>query len=219
MKRIVFLLLSICLIKTSWAESAKELLANITPSGMVAEDKLLKAAGANELFEGAKNAPITIIEYYSLTCGHCADFYLNTLPVIRRKYIATGKVRLIEREFPYDARALAAFMLVRCAPKEQREALVKVLFNKFMDWVPADDAMTPLKNIAKLSGFSDKTFAACLANEDLLQKLKLSTKKAKTAFGLTASPTFFINGEKYVGSLTVEEISTIIDNLLKHKHK
>lgn len=213
------LLLFVSFTSKLYAAPNKVLDQNITPSGMVEESKLLKPGALTDIVEGSKNAPITIVEYYSLTCGHCADFFLHDLAVIRRKYIATGKVRLIKREFPYDPRALAAFMLARCAPKEQYNALIDVLFTKFMSWVPVEDAITPLKQIAKLSGFTDKSFKACLANEDLMKKLNAGFERGKKEFGITASPTFFINGEKYVGSLTVAEMSAIIDNLLKNKHK
>ena len=87
----------------------------LTPSGMVDESKLLKTGELPDIVEGSPKAPVTIVEYYSLTCAHCAEFYLYDLPIIRRKYIKTGKVRLIKREFPYDPRATAAFMLARCA--------------------------------------------------------------------------------------------------------
>ena len=217
--KIAIILLSACFTSNLYAATGKVLPEDITPSGMVEESKLLKPGLLSDITEGPKNAPITIVEYYSLTCGHCADFFLHDLAVIRRKYIETGKVRLIKREFPYDPRALAGFMLARCAPKEQYNAFVDVLFTKCMSWVPVEDAITPLKQIAKLSGFTDKSFKACLANEDLMKKLNQSFERGKKEFGIIASPTFFINGEKYVGSLTVAELSAIIDNLLKNKHK
>lgn len=191
----------------------------ITPSGMVDQAKLLKPGALPDIIEGSAKAPITVVEYYSLTCGHCAEFSITDLPIIRRKYIATGKIRLIKREYPYDARATAAFMLARCAPKGQYNAIVDVLFSKFMSWVPVEDALTPLKQIAKLSGFNDKSFNACLANEKLMKKLNEGTKLAKEQLNVTASPTFFINGEKYVGSLTAAEMSKIIDSLLKNPVK
>lgn len=202
------------------AEKTEQIsLEDITPTGMVDQNKLLKPGTLPDIIEGSDKAPITIVEYYSLTCGHCAEFSITDLPIIRKKYIATGKVRLIKREFPYDARATAAFMLARCVPKAQYNAFVDVLFSKFMSWIPAKDALTPLKQIAKLSGLSDKAFNACLANEDLMKKLNAGTERAKKEFNITATPTFFINGEEYIGSLTAAEMSKIVDRLLKKTHK
>lgn len=188
----------------------------IMPSGMVDQEKLLIPGELPDIIEGAANAPITIVEYYSLSCGHCADFHLNDLPTIRKEYIDTGKVRLVKREYPYDSRAVAGFMLARCAPKEQYDALIDVFFAKFMSWVAAPDALPPLKKIAKLSGFTDASFKACLQNEQLMKQLNASYERAKTSFGVTASPTFFINGEKYVGALTADEMSKILNSLLRH---
>lgn len=191
----------------------------LTPSGMVDESKLLKTGELPDIVEGSPKAPVTIVEYYSLTCAHCAEFYLYDLPIIRRKYIKTGKVRLIKREFPYDPRATAAFMLARCAPRDKYDAFVDVLFNKFMSWVPAKDAMKPLENFARLSGFTHEKFIACLANEDLMKKVNSGFQRGKNEYGIMASPTFFINGEKYTGRLTAAEMSKIVDNLLKHTNK
>lgn len=198
------------------AKNVENINSVITPSGMVDEKKLLIPGPLPDIIEGSDKAPITIVEYYSLTCGHCATFHLHDLPVIRKKYIETGKVRFIKREYPYDPRATAGFMLARCAPKVQYNALVDVLYDKFMSWVPVADALPPLEKIALLSGFTTERFKACLQNEDLLKKVNSSFERGRKEFGVTASPTFFINGEKYVGAFTADELSKILDSLLRH---
>lgn len=198
------------------AKKVQKINTAITPSGMVDEKKLLIPGPLPDIIEGSDTAPITIVEYYSLSCGHCANFHLHDLPIIRKKYIETGRVRLIKREYPYDSRATAGFMLARCAPKAQYNALIDVLYDKFMSWVPVADALPPLEKIARLSGFTTENFKACLQNEDLLKKVNSSFERGRNEFGVTASPTFFINGEKYVGAFTADELSKILDSLLRH---
>jgi protein-disulfide isomerase len=136
------------------------------------------------------------------------------LPELREKYIKTGKVRLIFREFIYEPRAAAGFMLARCLPKERYFSLIEVLFQKQADWAFVLDAKQPLMNLAKLAGFSEKTFEACLQDQNLLDSLNRVVQRGRDDFGVQATPTFFINGRKYEGALSFEKISEIIDSLL-----
>ncbi|OLY45175.1 Protein-disulfide isomerase [Bartonella apis] len=186
---------------------------NVKSSGTVDMAKLLEPGKGKEMVEGKADAPVTIVEYASVTCGHCAAFFNETLPSIREKYIKTGKARLVFREFAYDPRAQAGYMLARCAPEDRYFPMIQVLFEKQMDWAAASDALPPLKNIAAMAGLDDKAFEACLKNQTVLDEVKSSFERGKE-FGVTSTPTFFINGKKYEGALSVEEMSSVIDSFL-----
>jgi protein-disulfide isomerase len=163
---------------------------------------------------GKPEAPVTIVEYASMTCPHCAHFATTTLPVIKEKYIDTGKAKLILREFPFDPRAAAAFMLARCAPEERYYPLVEVLFKQQEQWAGAANAEEPLLQISKLAGFTQESFKACLTNQKLLDDVNAVRERGASEFGVNATPTFFINGTKYSGALSVDEMSAVIDGLL-----
>ena len=156
---------------------------------------------------------MTIVEYASMTCSHCATFHVNTYPKLKEKYIDTGKVRLILREFPFDPRAEAGFMLARCAD-DKYFPMVDALFKQQSNWAPVQDARTALLNIAKLAGFTQQSFEACLTNQELLNDVRAVRQRAANDFDVTATPTFFINGKKYAGAMSIEEFSAIIDPML-----
>jgi protein-disulfide isomerase len=163
---------------------------------------------------GDENAPVTIIEYASMTCPHCANFNNNTLPVIKEKYIDTGKVKLILREFPFDPRAVAAAMLARCAAPEHHYALIDVLFKRQREWAQAPDPRPVLLQIARFAGFSQETFEACLKSQELLDNVRKVQEKGADDYGVESTPTLFINGDKHTGALSPDELSKIIDSKL-----
>jgi len=163
---------------------------------------------------GKEDAPVTIVEYASVICPHCAHFHENTLPALKEKYIDTGKVRMIFREFPYENRAAAGFMLARCAPEDKYFPLIDVLFKQQRSWATAPDPRPQLLQIAKLAGFTQESFEACLKNQELLDKVIGVYEKATKDYGVDSTPTFFINGEKAAGALSIDEISKIIDKYL-----
>ena len=182
-------------------------------SGTVDMAKLLEEGALPEMVLGNADAPVTIVEYASMTCGHCANFHRNTLPEIKTNYIDTGKARLIMREFPFDPRAEAGFMLARCAD-DKYFAMVDVLFQQHSSWVSVENAREALLQISRLAGFSQESFEACLTNQELLDDVRAVRERGATDFGVDATPTFFINGNKYSGALTVAEMSAIIDSML-----
>ena len=186
----------------------------VKSNGTVDMTKLLEPGKGKEMVEGNADAPVTIVEYASLTCSHCGDFYRETLPSIRDKYIKTGKARLVFREFAYDARAQAGYMLARCVPEDRYFPMIQVLFERQMEWAAADDALPPLKKIAALAGLDENGVEACLKNQSVLDEVKSSFERGKE-FGVTSTPTFFINGKKYEGALSVDEMSSVIDSFLK----
>ncbi|MFZ1813307.1 MAG: DsbA family protein [Rhizobiaceae bacterium] len=177
-------------------------------------DELLAPGALPDMIMGDENAPVTIIEYASMTCPHCAAFHENTLPAIKEKYVDTGKVRFIFREFPFDPRAAAAFMLARCAPKEQYFPLIDVLFKQQAEWARAEDPRPPMLQIAKLAGFTQESFEACLKNQQVLDNVMAVRDKAAKDYKVESTPTFFINGEKQSGALSVEDMSAQIDKHL-----
>lgn len=183
------------------------------PSGKVDMAKLLEEGALPEKVIGNADAPVTIVEYASMTCGHCANFHTETLPAIKEKYVDTGKARIVFREFPFDPRAEAGFMLARCAD-DKYFAMVDVLFKQQRNWATVDNAREALLQIARLAGFSQETFEACLTDQKLLEDVRAVRTRGADDFGIDATPTFFINGNKYSGALKVAEMSAIIDSLL-----
>jgi protein-disulfide isomerase len=177
-------------------------------------EKLMEPQPLPDMVMGDANAPVTIVEYASMTCPHCAQFHTATLPAIKEKYIDTGKAKLILREFPFDPRAAAAFMLARCAPPEQYYPMVGVLFEQQKTWATAENAAEPLLQLSKLAGFTQESFEACLKNQELLDKVRAVFEKGSKEYGVESTPTFFINGEKTTGALSVEEMSKLIDKHL-----
>lgn len=181
--------------------------------GTVDMAKLVAEGSLPDQVIGNADAPVTIVEYASMTCGHCANFHRDTLPTIKKNYVDTGKVRMIFREFPFDPRAEAAFMLARCSD-DKYFAMIDVLFQQQNNWAGVENASEALLQIARLAGFSQESFEACLTNQKLLDDVRAVRQRGANDFGVDATPTFFINGNKYSGALTVAEMSAIIDSML-----
>lgn len=175
---------------------------------------LMEPGPLEDMVMGDENAPVTIVEYASMTCPHCANFHTQVLPELKKNYVDTGKVKLIFREFPLDARAYAASMLARCADKQFYFPMTDVLFKQQSVWARAEDPRPALLQIAKLAGFTQESFEACLKNQELLDNVNATRSKAAEEFGVNGTPSFFINGEKYSGNYTVEAMSEAIDSLL-----
>lgn len=159
-------------------------------------DKLMAPDGLSELSQGNENAKVTIIEYASMSCPACASFHRNTYPELKRKYVDTGKVRLIIREFPLNNLAAAGSMLARCAGSPAKSlSLIDVLFERQREWV-SQDALAQLLSIARQAGFTEQAFNACLKDDALLAKLIRRRERAGKEFGVNATPSFFINGKR-----------------------
>ena len=163
---------------------------------------------------GADNAPVTIVEYASMTCPHCSHFHETTYPELKKKYIDTGKVRFIFREFPLDPLAAAASLLARCAGKDKYFPLIEAFFAQQKDWV-VQKPLQPMFAIAKQAGFTQQSFDECLANQQMLNGIEESRTRAATKFNVTSTPTFFINGKIFRGALTVEELDKQVAPYLK----
>ncbi|MBS3648228.1 thioredoxin domain-containing protein [Pseudaminobacter sp. 19-2017] len=182
-------------------------------AGTVDMAKLLEPGPIPDMMLGKADAPVTIVEYASMTCPHCAHFHETTLPELKTKYIDTGKARLILREFPFDPRAEAGFMLARCS-KDNYFPMVNVLFQQQRTWASAENARDALLQIAKLAGFTQQSFEACLTDQKLLDDIRAVRTRGEQEFKVDSTPTFFINGKQYKGALSIDEMSAIIDGML-----
>jgi protein-disulfide isomerase len=151
---------------------------------------------------GKVDAPITIFEYASLTCPHCADFDEHTLPKLKADWIDTGKARLIFRDFPLDQAAVRAATLARCAPPEQFYAFIDALFHNQTNWASGtvDKVDASLAKLAKLAGMSDEQFAACMKDEAAKKQVLDSRLEAEQQYKVESTPTFFINGTRIEGA-------------------
>lgn len=178
------------------------------------EKELMVAGPLGDLTLGDKNAPITVIEYASLTCSHCADFAAHTFPQLEKNYIDTGKVYYILRDFPFDPIATAAFMLSHCAGPERYFGFVKVLFSEQEKWAFTQTPMEDLKSFARQGGFSEEAFDACMKDQKIFEHVKFNALRGAKTFGVKSTPTFFINGEKIEGALPWDEFETILKKKL-----
>ncbi len=183
------------------------------PAGTVDMAKLLEPGVLPEMALGKPDAKVAIVEYASMTCPHCAHFTEATLPQLKTKYIDTGKVRLILREFPFDPRAEAGFMLARCSG-DNYFPMVDVLFKQQQQWAAAENGKEAMLQIAKLAGFTQEKFEACLTDQKLLEDVRSVRDRGAKEFGVDSTPTFFINGGRYPGAMSIEEFSAILDPLV-----
>jgi protein-disulfide isomerase len=175
---------------------------------------LMKAGPLGDVVMGRDDAPVTIIEYASMTCGHCATFHNTTYPELKKKYIDTGKVRYILREFPLDPLAAAGFMLARCAGNDKYHAMIEVLFAKQKDWV-VQNPIPPLLAIAQQAGFTKDSFESCLKDQKILEAIESVRTHGAEKLGVNSTPTFFINGKLFRGTLTPAELDKQLEPLLK----
>jgi protein-disulfide isomerase len=166
---------------------------------------------------GPANAPVTITEFASMTCPHCAAFNAEVFPKIKSTYIDTGKVRYVFREFPLDIKAAAGSMLARCIAKGDSGkyfAVVDMLFRQQSDWVMKNTTET-LTRIGKQAGMSEKAVEDCLKDQALLDKIAADQKYAAEVLKVNSTPTFFINGEVIKGEASFDEFDKKIKSLLK----
>lgn len=177
--------------------------------------QLMAEPALPDLWQGSKDAPVTMIEYASMTCTHCAAFHAETWPTLKSKYIDTGKVRFVLREFPLDPLATAGFMLGRCAGPDKRNAITDLLFDQQKNWAFVDKPVEALENTVKQAGITHDAFESCLKDQALYNKVNAERDAAGKDFHVDATPTFYINGVKHSGELTVQELDKILEPLVK----
>jgi len=188
--------------------------AQTSTGGDVSMADLLVPGPLGDEIQGQADAQVTIVEYASMTCPHCSHFHETTYPEMKKKYIDTGKVRFIFREFPLDPLAAAAAMLARCAGKDKFFPLIDAFFAQQKDWV-VQKPLQPMFAIAKQAGFTQQSFDECLANQQLLTGLEEQRTRATQKFNVNSTPTFFINGKTVRGALTPEELDKQVAPYLK----
>lgn len=166
---------------------------------------------------GAASAPVTIIEYASLTCPHCARFHTETLPKLKSDYVDTGKVKFIFRDYPLDRVALAGAMIAQCAGPERYFTFLDVLFRQQASWTKGNeqDAMTSLRRLARLGGMSDAQIDDCLKDKKVQDAILATSVAGQKQFQVKSTPTLIINGQSHSGALTFDEIEKILKPLIK----
>jgi protein-disulfide isomerase len=186
-------------------------LTGLAGVGLAAVDvaKLNEPSPIGEMTMGPDNAKVTVIEYASASCPHCANFYKTTFQELKKQYIDTGKIRFVFREFPHNDAALAAFMIARCAPKDKYFPLIDTYFQTQDSWL--ENPAEGLFKIAQLAGFTKASFDACLKNEEVAKGIIAVRDKAESEFGVTGIPTFFINGKILNGEATFDQFKKVID--------
>jgi protein-disulfide isomerase len=167
-----------------------------------------------DVFIGSPDAKVTIIEYASMTCSHCANFSTKIFPLVKEKYIDTGKVRFTLREFPFDPLATAAFMLARCKGNDKYYAMVDLLFAQQKAWTGSDKPTEALLSVVRQAGFTQESFETCLKNKAIYDGVNFVKERGAKVFGVDSTPTFFINGEKRSGSISIEDMDKILTPLL-----
>jgi len=182
----------------------------------VSEEELMRPGPLPDLVLGSADAPITVVEYASMTCGHCARFHNTVFPTLKSKYVDTGKVRFILREFPLDSLAAAASMVARCAGGDKTFPLVSALFARQEEWAfVQSDQKQALFKFARQAGFTEDSFNKCIGDKKLLDDITAIRAHASETLGVTSTPTFFINGKKMTSAPTVEEFEKAFAPLLK----
>jgi len=177
-------------------------------------DPLTVPGALPDIVEGSPAAAITIIEYASMTCSHCAEFHEQTWPLLKAKYVDTGKAKFILREFPLDPLAAAGFMVARCAGPDKRDAVIDRLFAQQNNWAFVAAPIDSLLAQVKQAGMSQSDFEACLNNRELYDSVK-KTRDAAARLAVVSTPTFFVNGRKLDGALTIAEFDQVLQPLLK----
>jgi len=172
--------------------------------------ELMAPGPLGERVLGKPNAPVTVIEYVSLTCPHCANFHKTVFPLVKKKYIDTGKVRFIVREFPIGRPSGNAAIANRCAPEDKYFYLLGQFLSRQREWVSQDVRPDAIYAVAKSSGMTRETFDKCLSNQTIIDGLT-EVKQRGRQFGVIGTPTFFINGRKAQGVVTFEEIKAMIE--------
>jgi protein-disulfide isomerase len=169
--------------------------------------------------EGNPGAPVTIIEYSSLTCPHCAEFDEKTMPLLKKDYIDTGKVYFISRDFPLDKVALEAATMARCAPPENYFPLIDLLFKGQKSWALAADPVQGMSALGRFAGMSDSDIKDCLADEDLQQGIAAERADAESKYSVDGTPAFIFNNGavKLSGADPYDKFKSTIDGLLAKK--
>lgn len=176
-----------------------------SPEEMTLEDRVI----------GSEDAPITIIEYASLTCGHCATFHKTTMPRLKREWLDTGRAKLVFRDFPLDNNAATAAVIARCAPEDQYHRLLSVFFSRQSSWAQMDDPVPVLAEIASSRGLSREQIDACLDDDGLVDGVLQSRLVGQTQHGVKSTPTFIVGERVISGAMSYENFDAMLRSIAR----
>ncbi len=185
-------------------------LAQAGPVWALGLDDLMKAGAL-----GNEKASVTVIEYASLGCPHCAHFANDIFPAFKQKYVDTGKVRYIFRDYPLDELSMRAAQMARCGGPDRFMGYIEVLYRTQESWVEAKDPTAALERIGLLGGMSKEQFDACMQNKDLADAVLKERLEAEEKYKVESTPTFIINGEPHAGAMPLEDFDKILEPLLR----
>ena len=167
-----------------------------------------------EMAIGEKDAPVTMVEYSSLGCPHCAAFHKNALPRIKKDYIDTGKVRLIYQDFPLGTPALAASMIARCAGPKKFFGFIEILFRSQAQWARSKTPLDALAKVARFGGLSKADVDACLKRQELLDHIRKGALVGQETYKINSTPSFVIGTKIISGNQPFEEFKKVLDKAL-----
>ena len=187
----------------------------VTPNLKAADHSVLNIKDTDFVL-GSPEAPITIIEYASMSCSHCADFHNDTLESLKSEYIDTGKVKFVFRDFPFNYPALVGSMIVRCVPNDARYQYMNALYKLQKNWVRREhsDTKKELYKIMQSGGMQQEDFDSCLSDINLENDILEDVMNAQKEFNIRSTPSFIINGVLYSGNKNIKEFRQIIDKIL-----
>lgn len=188
--------------------------ADPAPSSPAAKPAVAGQPVYREFIQGNPKAKVTVIEYASLTCGHCKAFQDTTYPELKKNYIDTGKIRFVYRDYPLDGLAAAGALLARCAPGDKGKVMIDLMFKNQTEWVRSQTPIEPLRGYAQLAGMSTADVDACLKNEGIMNKIREVMDTAATTYKVQSTPTFFVNEAKHQGAIPYAEMAEILDDAI-----
>ena len=168
---------------------------------------------ANEIVYGNPDAPVTIVEYASLTCPHCANFHTEMMPLLKERLLDTGKAKLIFKDFPLDQLALRAAVMVRCNTGPRSRAMLDVLFNTQASWGNSSDPVGSLLNIGRAAGMSDDDLEACFNNQEVIDGVIKQRLEGEQEYQVNSTPSFVIGGTLYRGGMSIEQFEQVVESL------
>jgi len=191
-------------------------LITLTPQPLLANQTSALEIDENDFVIGDKDAPITIIEYASMSCSHCASFHKNTLPDIKKEYIDTGKVRMVFRDYPFNYPALLGSMMMRCISNDVRYDYMNALYQLQNTWVNKDPKISKkeLYKIMQSGGMTKDEFNACYSNLDNENLILEGVMAAQKDLNIKSTPSFIVNGNLIEGNKSIKEFRQIIDKIL-----
>lgn len=181
---------------------------------LVASHLMVSSAASKEITLGSEKAPVTLIEYGSLTCDNCIRFHRNVFPRIKKQYIDSGTVRFIYRHFPTSDAAVRGAIASQCAGEKSYEMLDD-LYSTTADWYRADNRDSVFVQKASSLGLNSEAYLSCLSDPKNLDEIKNQQQAAKQNLDVTGTPTFFINGKIVRGKRSFVEIKALVDEALK----